>query len=39
MKTKSTKTNMNMLVMLTPSQMSKIIGGDGFPTGIEIIEK
>jgi len=39
MKTKSTKTNMNTLTALTPKQMIKITGGDGFPTIKEIIEK
>jgi len=37
MKTKNSKKNMNTLVVLAPSQMSKIIGGD--PQPIDIIWK
>lgn len=39
MKTEKTKKNMNTMVVLTSKQMTKIIGGDGFPTIREIIEK
>jgi hypothetical protein len=38
MKTKNSRKNMNTLVVLTPKQMIKIYGGDGFPTEIDFIK-